>query len=282
MVNLSYSEFRKTANPAYSESRLRRIPLIVRIPLARARICVGRDFALSLGTTRARSCTTRSGGTPRRSPTSTRPAPPKTAACRRLGICCALHPRVLRRVRVVALHGVACELQRCTQRSSSSGSGPSGSGPSGHGPSGSGPSGNGPSGIGPSGNGPSGNGVIAGGGARAEQRRLFAQPRVLAAQRSPVKARHVPAARHVRAGTALVDPARQHALEDLGTRGGTRVLRLGRAGRLPQCGGAGTPRRSPTSLRHSRCARRTRRCRRRAWPTTAHSRTGRCSVGYSQ
>jgi hypothetical protein len=38
-----------------------------------------------------------------------------------------------------------------------------------------------------------GNGVIAGGGARAEQRRLFAQPRVLAAQRSPVKARHVPA-----------------------------------------------------------------------------------------
>ncbi len=156
-------------------------------------------------------------------------------------------------MRVVALHGVACELQRCTQRRSSS---------SRNGPRGNGPSGNGPSGNGPSGNGPSGKRRDCRQWRASRATPVFAQPRVLAAQRSPVK----PAKSNPLATSApgLRSSIRHGSMRSRGTQGGTRVLRLGRAGRLPQCGGAGTPMRSPTTLRHSRCARRTRRCRRRA------------------
>jgi hypothetical protein len=124
------------------------------------------------------------------------------------------------------------------------------------------------------GNGPSGSGVIAGGGARAEQRRLFAQPRVLAAQRSPVKARHVPA----RSPRLRRDCARRSGTAACarGVLRGTRVLRFG-------------PCRSPAAVRRRRyaeaiadfsaalalCPSNTTVPPPRPWPTTAHSRTHR-------
>ena len=126
-----------------------------------------------------------------------------------------------------------------------------------------------------------GNGVIAGSGARAEQRRLFAQSRVLAAQRSPVKARQVQPAprRHVCAGTAI----RHGSMRSRGTQG---VLEYcGWDVRVACRSAAAQVRRGDRRLlfgtravpveHDGAAAARGRRQR-------THARTGRCSVGYSQ